>query len=876
MPISYVYYDLQDGFVHNWLVAGPQVIPVDLARFPGADFEREVARHYYEQDSGIAGLPVERGPLTEGTFRVGDYEGTWSYVRCREDHLVNHSACYPTCHYLRSWAYAQVMSKKPQPVTLVLTTYGPADVWLNGEHVQRQEHLHDRHPRSVHCQARFRKGANQILVRFEGVAVRECPHTMALRICEPVSDVRVRLPTTIEDVARRNTLEQVFEAAYLERDVFARDDQIVVRWPEDMSVSAITIARLQTPSGRIYAEAHEKGAPGDTAFLGSPYQMPDGPYRAVLMPVPREYYEGNMRIRRELSLWCLGNNSYSEAPYGTYQERRQEALANAARRQGSVFAEAARMALGRWPAVETGTILEAIARINRREDGSALDLLGLLGVVYRYGQHPQFPQALRQPLEDCILNFEYCAGFCFPSVPFPIRCYWHDEPGRDALCHTTESQRILFHTCEVLAGQLYPERVFGNSGQTGQQHRAKGERLALGWLHARGASGFEEWDSNCCFADDLAALSHLIELAQTEQVWEMAAVVMDKMLLTLALNSYKGVFGSTHGRTDASSVKGGLLEPTGGIARLMWGTGIFNHHVAGAVSLACTERYELPPIISEIATSLPEEMWNRERHTAASLEPGGREQEVNKVTYRTPNYMLCSAQDYRPGATGCQEHIWQATLGPAAVVFVTHPACACEEDVCRPNFWLGNAVLPRVAQWKDVLIAVHQLPEDDWMGFTHAYFPVYAFDEHVLRDSAGGQAWAFARKGNGYLALTAAQGLSLVRQGHSACHELRSYGQHNVWLCHMGRATLDGDFGTFQEKVLALNVTFDGLSVRCDTLRGETLSFGWAGPLLRNGREEPLAGFRHYENPYCIADLSSTQMEVRSENYLLRLSFGDP
>jgi hypothetical protein len=279
------------------------------------------------------------------------------------------------------------------------------------------------------------------------------------------------------------------------------------------------------------------------------------------------------------------------------------------------------------------------------------------------------------------------------------------------------------------------------------------------------------------------------------------------------------------------------------------------------------ENYELPPIIADIATSLPEEMWNRERHVV------GDEKEINKVTYRTPDYMLCSAQDYRPGEKGHQEHIWQATMGPAAVVFVTHPACAREEDAYSPNFWLGNTTLPRVAQWKDVLIAVHSLPHGDWMGFTHAYFPLYAFDEYALRADADGHPWAFARKGAGYLALTAAQGLSLVEEGHSAYRELRSCGQHNVWLCHMGRAALDGDFEAFQGKVLALEVAFEGPSVRCDTLRGEALAFGWEGPLLRDGQEQALAGFQHYENPYGVADLPCTQMEVRSSDYLLRLDF---
>src|SRR6185436_4216595 len=159
-----------------------------------------------------------------------------------------------------------------------------------------------------------------------------------------------------------------------------------------------------------------------------------------------------------------------------------------------------------------------------------------------------------------------------------------------------------------------------------------------------------------------------------EPVWEMAAIVMDKLFVTIAINSYQGVFGSTHGRTCASYVKGGLLEPTSGIARLMWGFGIFNHHIAGPVSLACTEKYEFPSIVSDIALFIPEEAWSRERHAVNTSRA------VNKVAYKTPDGMLCSAQDYYPGRRGHQEHIWQATLGHTATVFVTHPACTSEDN----------------------------------------------------------------------------------------------------------------------------------------------------------------------------------------------------
>ncbi|MBN1312603.1 MAG: hypothetical protein JXB30_14400 [Anaerolineae bacterium] len=860
MSIVYRGYQLQSGYIHNWLVAGPQAIAVpDLDRFEGEDFKLQVARHYHEADSGIAQTPVEHE-----AFAAGDTKLRWDYTRCRDDHFVDLSAFYHTCHYLQAWAYARVASASTQDVTFILTTNGPADLWLNGKHIHHQEHFYHPIPHSVPIQTALQDGNNEILVRFAEVATRDCPYAMALQIVGLPDDAAqeniVFLPTTNEKIERFQTLERMFEAAYLDRDVYVGEDKIMLRLPEDMPAPATAAVRIQSPSNRIYLESLKFGEQKNKPTpLGTAYQFPEGPYLAVLMPHPREFHEGNMRIRRKVPLWTV-RNRYSHTPYGTYQQRRQEALEDAASRGDNVFSEIAKMALGQWSRVKTDVILEAVEQINQRRDCSDFYLVGLLGMLYRYGDDPSFPKEINDPLEACILNFKY----------------WTDEPGSDVMWYWSENHQILFHTCELLAGQLYPDQTFTNANQTGQWHREKGERLALSWLRKRASGGFQEWDSNCYFEEDLLALSHLADLAEASQVYELAAIIMDKMFFTMALNSYRGTFGSTHGRTYTPLIKGGRLEATSGISRLMWGMGVFNHRVLGTVSLACAEQYEIPPIIQQIAADLPDEMWTQERHAGEYEEWCDRISgtwEVNKVTYKTPDYMLCSAQDYRPGESGSQQHIWQATMGPDAVAFVSHPACFSEEGSHRPDFWHGNVVLPRAAQWKDVLIAVHNAPaDDDWLGFTHAYFPVYAFDEHILHDAANGHRWAFARKDNGYLALTAAQGLELITQGDNAYRELRSYGQFNIWLCHMGRAALDGTFSDFQEKVLALDITFEDLSVQCATLRGDTLAFGWEGPLLLNGREQSITGFKHYENPYCVADLSATQMDISFGDQLMRLN----
>lgn len=845
IPTSTIEYRLDGGYVRHWLVAGPAAQPVpDLSRFPGTDFKQQIADAYYQSTLEIDRPPAE---LTTATIDVGDDEPatvTWRVVHTEDDRFVDVSAFYHTCHHLRTWAYCQLDVPEACEKRFILTTNGPADLWLNGEHVHRHAHFHHQIPASVAFPVALSAGRNEIMVRFEGVAVRECPYVMALQVTDQIdADWTIHLPSTIEPLKRRQVFEEFFSHAYLPRAVYYREDVLDLHWAEELPYRLQINVRLRALDGRIYSEGQPTVSAGDVNSLGRVYQVPSGDYELILMPQTEEYYIKGMRVERRLPLRIV-NDRYSDAPYGTYTERRIDALTDATRRKGNVFAEIAKMALAQWDKIDPDVILQTVGDINRRADCSDFYLVGLLGMMIRYLDDPAFPTELRPPLEDCVLGFRY----------------WMDEPGNDAMCFWSENHQILFHTCAVLAGQLYPEAIFTNTGETGAWHRQKGERMALSWLRKRAAGGFREWDSNTYFEEDVLALSHLADLAEDEEVLEMAAVVMDKLFFTMAVNSFRGAFGSTHGRTYSPYIKSARTEPTSGIGRLLWGMGNFNERILGTVSLACAESYELPSIIAAVAADNRSEMWNREQH-AGTLEQwcdlAEGDWAVNKVTYRTPDYMLSSVQDYQPGAPGYQQHVWQATFGPDAVVFVTHPPCAGEDGSHRPNFWHGNVTLPRVAQWKDTLIAVHNFAPDDWMGFTHAYFPRGAFDETVILDE-----WAFARLGDGYLALAAAQGLQPTTRGLHAYQEIRSYGHQNTWLCLMGRAAVDGAFADFQRRVVGLEIRLSPLGVQGKTLRGERIAFGWDGPLTVDGREQPITGFLHYENPYSIAELNAETMPI--------------
>lgn len=838
MAVSYLDYRVAGGYVHNWLVAGPHPVAAPIGS--------EAHETLCPSNLFPAGPPSE-GPVEHAPLNVGDTSLTWRYVRCLEDHLVDASGDCPPGHQLWAVAYTQVLSQTSQQATITLAAGGPAVLYLGG---QEKLHLEGRLAAglgSASAQVTLSQGVNELWVCFGGQGEPAAPCVMSVRLGAPadLGALGVRLPTRAQRPHRRLTFEQVFDHAYLASQTVYKGNVIGLHWSEELDTRWSVAYSIQDEQGRTYLNGSTEARAYGTLNVGHPARLWESPYYVCLRANPREYYEEGLRYERLIPVHVL-DTAYSQTPYGSYEERRQEALEHAAKREGNPLGEVAKMALGRWGDLDLGLLRAALQAIPKRGEGYAEHLLALLGAPYRFGQNAAFPSWLRHEIEACALAFR-------SSVPAGGRC-------------ACDGEHILVAACRLLADQLLaaPARDATDPGDQGG--RLEIEQQMLAWLRGTGRHGSCEWDSNATYAEYVVALTHLADLAENEEIRELAAVVMDKLFFSLALNSFQGVFGSTHGHTRTHMILGGQLEATSGISRLLWGMGVWNQHIGGTVSLACSQ-YELPPLLGLIALDQPEEVWSRERHVWTTPVLDAVPSEVNKVTYKTPDYMLSSAQDYRPGQPGSEEHIWQATLGEDAVVFVNHPACMSEHDAHKPGFWRGNAVLPRVAQWKDTLVAVHALPEEDPLGFTHAYFPTRAFDEQMIQ-----RGWAFARKGKAYLAITASGGLELVKRGPSAYRELRSPGPQSVWICQLGRASLDGSFEDFRRRLLDTQPEWQGLSVRFRTLRQQTLAFGWTGPLLVNGEEQPLAGYRHYDSPYCVADFPLDELEIRWKEAVLAIN----
>ncbi|MCP4132082.1 MAG: hypothetical protein GY754_13995 [bacterium] len=245
-------------------------------------------------------------------------------------------------------------------------------------------------------------------------------------------------------------------------------------------------------------------------------------------------------------------------------------------------------------------------------------------------------------------------------------------------------------------------------------------------------------------------------------------------------------------------------------------------------------------------------------------------EEVNIYTYKTPDYILSSAQDYRKGYGGDQQHIWQASFGPETVCFTTHPG---HKEDSSAGYWIGSGTLPRVAQVKNLLIAVYRVSRmpglymSNKLFFTHAWFPKDSFDETVERDG-----WVFGRKGKGYIALYSQKGYRWQNEGDNKEREIIAPGRKNIWVCELGRETEYRTFERFIENIAGASLACKGQHLSYESPSQGRIEFGWSGALKQNGKIINLDEYPRYDNPYCTAEFPPREIVVKSAHHSLRLN----
>jgi hypothetical protein len=227
-------------------------------------------------------------------------------------------------------------------------------------------------------------------------------------------------------------------------------------------------------------------------------------------------------------------------------------------------------------------------------------------------------------------------------------------------------------------------------------------------------------------------------------------------------------------------------------------------------------------------------------------------------TYRTPDYQVSTAQDYRKGKPGFQQQIFLASLGGTASVWTSHPGGDGERG--RPSYWVGNGFMPRAAQYKNLVFVLYRIPPQDPRPFSHVYFPASEFDE--VREQAG---WVFGRKGNGYIAITARPEMTRTTRAEYAGVERISRAPEGAWICRLGRKEQDGSFAEFVERLAKASIESSASRVSYAEAGGLKATFGWDEDLVVNGQRIPLR-YPRYDTPYIKTARGTQLYRIACEN----------
>lgn len=471
-----------------------------------------------------------------------------------------------------------------------------------------------------------------------------------------------------------------------------------------------------------------------------------------------------------------------------------------------------------------------------------------------------------------------------------------DKPRPDSRWYDSENHMLCFHSDEYLAGELFPNEIFRASGKTGTWHRNRARADILKWIHERALRGFTEFDSNTYYNIDLLSLANLYDFAKDKEIKQKAGMAIDLILADMVVDSFRGIYGTPHGRAHARYIFGNIGEPTRPIQWLLFGTASPYEILSyGALSLA-TSTYSPPAVIVSIACDSTSSFEHIERHPL-----------VVKRTYRTPDYMLSGllseavgppTEDLLPrdivqkppnrvgqvrqkfihsaipGRSSYQVHAWQATLGKEVIAFTSQPATF--DIISKPNMWCGQYACPKIFQHKSVLVALHnldaapKLPDDIRLHFSHAYFPRDNFDQVIEKNN-----WIIGQKGDGYLALYCAIPYDWAPGSLYADREIRAYGTRNAWICQMGRKAIDGDFEEFVSRVTAAKVIYNPQEpgITYNSPREGKISVYWDQLTTINGKKVNIPNNWRFRGPFAESKHMSGYYRFQYGDEVLELDF---
>lgn len=550
-----------------------------------------------------------------------------------------------------------------------------------------------------------------------------------------------------------------------------------------------------------------------------------------------------------------------------------------------------------------------LSRLKNRQDMAEFGIPCLVRLLKEYRQLLS-PEVISE-IKETLIGFRY----------------WLDEPGEINACYFTENHQPLYHSGEYLAGMLFPDDVFSSNGKTGAWHKDHARIFLGRWMKWRMNFGFSEWCTNYYAEDMIALLGiyhYADDEDLRKNAKEIIDTLLLEIALNSFKGQWIGTHGRiyTHYAVEPAfdsispicrlywgegNIDGDLADcaimlaiyqyecpeeiikiaqdkPPVLINKERMGINIEDAKYYGVdpadfeniMFFWGNQTFDAKDVIENSARVITPTNWMNERinayrekyrlcdMTGIPYDPDPDFTALTQAdiyTYKTPDYAIACAQDYRKGKQGYQQMPWGATLGGRTIVFTNHPGSQDFED--RPNQIAGNWILPRAAQYENVLFCIYRIPADYIrMLETHAYFPQHEFDEVIEHES-----WLFGRKADAYIALhsmlparfkepdPALYKAVYKDEWYTYAKVAKPYFYHanghaNVWIIEMGSKSQNGSFQNFLEQFKTADVSGNTFHFTYSSPSKGSMTFGWEAPLTVNEEVIQINDYDRYDNPY--------------------------
>jgi hypothetical protein len=714
-----------------------------------------------------------RGNIPENPLLINSSVSDWEVYFPWENPAVERSGFWFVPTYLKSYGITYLECNYAHKAVLNLRTCGGMTLWINDNFITDFTPFTRNIEGNVEVEVELKKGANKLIVCFDDLAERDTYYYFRIDYTGQ-DEVKIILPVDENDKNEIYEIEKMLSEAIFIDDIIKEGEVSLkinnllnrdIEFEFSYETEQLTDNDCKKKTKAVLKKGDNK------LNMGNVSEFPMGfNYIDLVTTI------GDVKVTKKLGVMIFDSNCCDNKDALTIQQRKIEALKYVAQYGDfNIHKALAILSTGGDIKEAESIILRGLDGINNRRDCSDFYLISMFRIWKEYREAKFFSEEFWAQVKSTILNFRY----------------WIDEPGDDVMWFFSENHALLFHSCELLASQLFPEDIFTNSNEDGNYHRIKSENLLMHWFERFLIEGLAEWNSSMYMPIDFVGIINIYDLAESKELRDLAKKALDLIYYILAVNSHKGIMGTTFGRCYEKELKGHYANGTTSLMWIGYGVGYLNNYSISNVSF-CLSDYEPPIEYKKYVT-----MDHMDSYVFKNEQ--GYEGYAKVYNYKTKDFSLSSIYNFRAGKKGYQEHVVEAIIDPETQVWVNHPGQMYHFSKGRPNFWAGNGYLPNVLQYKGLSILIFKIDEDHDADYTHAYFPTMKFDEIKYKDN-----WVFAKKENAFIGIYANNGLTLQTQGFNKDKELISKGRNNLWLLRMSN---NKEFNSFEEFISAMENT---------------------------------------------------------------------